>query len=64
MLSIQFTRKRISGMARLLVVQLVITSNRNADHMYIRLQSVHRTMWQALLTFFQRSFLRVASSLP
>lgn len=34
MLSIQFTRKRISMMLCLVVVQLIITSNRNAHHIY------------------------------
>ena len=51
MLSIQFTRKRISMMLCLLVVQLRITSNKHAYHIYIRLQSVYRILRQALLTF-------------
>lgn len=55
MLSIQFTRKRISAMARLLVVQLVITSNRNADHIYIRLQGVHRISTVSVAELFRRA---------
>lgn len=57
MLSIQFTRKRILVMLYLLVVQLLITSNKHAYHIYTRLQSVHRIFSASLADFFSGHFI-------